>query len=128
MPYIALPPGVYYIQSTEKEAKNVTSPSAHGSQLFVADPTTEAKQQWLITSDGAMVAMESHSFSWTDLTENLDEQHVNRHNSKSIQWIIKVKRKRGKFEGTILTPDKSQRSWGLNGNNVRIPPLNRSRR
>ena len=45
MPYIALPPGVYYIQSTEKEAKNVTSPSAHGSQLFVADPTTEAKQQ-----------------------------------------------------------------------------------
>jgi len=43
MSYVALPPGVYNIQSAD--TKNVVNPGSNGTQLFIEMPSTATKQQ-----------------------------------------------------------------------------------
>ncbi|PPQ96638.1 hypothetical protein CVT26_010678 [Gymnopilus dilepis] len=118
---VALPPGVYNIQIS---GQNVVNPNSNGGQLFVTTASgTEAKQQWLISGNGIMLAMDVGTYSYTDLSQGGTPQQVNRSNVNKIEWIItgvKASSTDSSFTGSIMTNDNSKRYWGLNGNNVQL--------
>ncbi|CAA7268940.1 unnamed protein product [Cyclocybe aegerita] len=119
----ALPPGVYYIQTTEATARNVANPSGDGQQLFVATPSGGAEQQWLISGNGIIRALNVNSgrFALTNLASSAVPQAVTRATS-GVEWIINVEWDQGSntFKGPILANDSSKRRFSLNGNNIEL--------
>ncbi|KAJ3508974.1 hypothetical protein NLJ89_g5462 [Agrocybe chaxingu] len=101
----ALPPGVYYIQTTEDTARNVANPSSDGQQLFVATPSGGAEQQWLISGNASSVVPQAVARS-----------------TSGVEWIINVEWDEGSntFKGPILANDSSKRRFSLNGNNIEL--------
>ncbi|CAA7268941.1 unnamed protein product [Cyclocybe aegerita] len=119
----ALPPGLYYIKTTDGTGRNVVSPGADNQQLFVGTPSPDPSQQWLISGDGTMRAMNvtSGRFSLANLNLALVPQAVIRSTS-SVQWSINVEwdDASNSYLGPIMANDSSKRRFALNGNNIEL--------
>ncbi|KAJ3508975.1 hypothetical protein NLJ89_g5461 [Agrocybe chaxingu] len=112
----ALPPGLYYIKTTDGTGRNVVSPGADNQQLFVGTSSPDPSQQWLISGDGTMRAMNvtSGRFSLANLNLALVPQAVIRSTS-SVQDDAS-----NSYLGPIMANDSSKRRFALNGNNIEL--------
>ncbi|CAA7268946.1 unnamed protein product [Cyclocybe aegerita] len=121
--HLALPPGVYYVKTTENTPRNVVNPGTDGQQLFVSTPSTSSDQQWLISGNGIMRALNvtSGRFALTNLSSSAVPQAVTRATS-GVEWIINVEWDEGSnsYKGPVIANDSSKRRFALNGNNIEL--------